>query len=253
MEDTCQEDGHSCLSRTGLSVTDGRECLRHSGQAGMPVLLGTGERRAMKLILLALRHPMSVLVALVAVTLGCVLAVGRMGIDIFPALNLPVIYVAQPYGGMDPAQMEGFLGQLLRVSLPLYHGHSSRRVAEHSGPLPDAALLPSRHRHVAGDGRDGQLRESRPGVHAARHGLAVRDPFRHRQRAGRLPGALQRDPQHRRDPGPGAVPRAADVCQSAGRLRAAALRRQPANGGGHARSRPPAGLRHVARRGRRSP
>ena len=26
-----------------------------------------------------------------------------------PALDLPVIYVAQPYGGMDPAQMEGLL------------------------------------------------------------------------------------------------------------------------------------------------
>jgi len=26
-----------------------------------------------------------------------------------PELNLPVIYVAQPYGGMDPAQMEGLL------------------------------------------------------------------------------------------------------------------------------------------------
>ena len=37
------------------------------------------------------------------------LAVTRMSIDIFPNLNLPVIYVAQPYGGMDPAQMEGLL------------------------------------------------------------------------------------------------------------------------------------------------
>jgi len=33
----------------------------------------------------------------------------RMAVDIFPALNLPVIYVCQPYGGMDPAQMEGLL------------------------------------------------------------------------------------------------------------------------------------------------
>ena len=32
-----------------------------------------------------------------------------MPIDIFPNLNLPVIYVAKPYGGMDPAQMEGLL------------------------------------------------------------------------------------------------------------------------------------------------
>ncbi|MFM9062432.1 MAG: efflux RND transporter permease subunit [Pirellula sp.] len=32
-----------------------------------------------------------------------------MEVDVFPKLNLPVIYVCQPYGGMDPAQMEGFL------------------------------------------------------------------------------------------------------------------------------------------------
>jgi multidrug efflux pump subunit AcrB len=32
-----------------------------------------------------------------------------MRIDIFPDLDLPVIYVAQPYGGMSPAQMEGYL------------------------------------------------------------------------------------------------------------------------------------------------
>ena len=63
----------------------------------------------MRLILFALRRPITVMVALAAVTLGCFLAVFRMGIDIFPALNLPVIYVCQPYGGMDPSQMEGFL------------------------------------------------------------------------------------------------------------------------------------------------
>jgi multidrug efflux pump subunit AcrB len=29
--------------------------------------------------------------------------------DVFPPLGIPTIYVAQPYGGMDPAQMEGSL------------------------------------------------------------------------------------------------------------------------------------------------
>src|SRR5438046_3363650 len=38
-----------------------------------------------------------------------VLSVARMPRDIFPDLGVPVLYVAQPYGGMDPAQMEGFL------------------------------------------------------------------------------------------------------------------------------------------------
>jgi len=40
---------------------------------------------------------------------GVELPLSRMPVDIFPSLNLPVIYVCQPYGGMDPAQMEGLL------------------------------------------------------------------------------------------------------------------------------------------------
>src|ERR1700720_103979 len=60
-------------------------------------------------IVFALRHPYTVMVAVVAVVLGSVLAISRMKIDIFPSLNLPVIYVAQPYGGLDPAQMEGLI------------------------------------------------------------------------------------------------------------------------------------------------
>src|SRR5476651_1412641 len=63
----------------------------------------------MNLIQIALRRPITVMVAMVAIGLGCFWAVRRMDVDVFPALNLPVIYVAQPYGGMDPAQMEGLL------------------------------------------------------------------------------------------------------------------------------------------------
>src|SRR5437867_6677386 len=60
-------------------------------------------------IVFALRRPFTVMVAIVAVALACGLAIRRMDVDVFPSLNLPVIYVAQPYGGMDPAQMEGLL------------------------------------------------------------------------------------------------------------------------------------------------
>src|SRR4051812_2741818 len=65
--------------------------------------------RTMNPIDFAMRRPFTVMVAVVAVALGSGLAVYRMPIDIFPNLNLPVVYVAQPYGGMDPAQMEGLL------------------------------------------------------------------------------------------------------------------------------------------------
>ena len=60
-------------------------------------------------IVFAMRRPLTIMVLVVAVALGSGLAVYRMPIDIYPNLNLPVIYVAQPYGGMDPAQMEGLL------------------------------------------------------------------------------------------------------------------------------------------------
>jgi multidrug efflux pump subunit AcrB len=63
----------------------------------------------MWLISAALRRPFTVLVAVLGIALGSGLAYRRMAVDIFPNLNLPVIYVAQPYGGLDPAQMEGFV------------------------------------------------------------------------------------------------------------------------------------------------
>jgi multidrug efflux pump subunit AcrB len=63
----------------------------------------------MFLIRIALRRPITILVACIAVVLTAAFAITRMRADIFPDLDLPVIYVAQPYGGMSPAQMEGYI------------------------------------------------------------------------------------------------------------------------------------------------
>jgi multidrug efflux pump subunit AcrB len=63
----------------------------------------------MRLVLAALSRPVTVIIALIAVALCAALAVQRMPVDIFPQVGDPAIYVAQPYGGMDPAQMEGYL------------------------------------------------------------------------------------------------------------------------------------------------
>jgi multidrug efflux pump subunit AcrB len=60
-------------------------------------------------IVFALRHPVTTMTGIVAVIACSALALARMKVDIFPTLNLPVVYVAQPYGGMDPAQMEGLI------------------------------------------------------------------------------------------------------------------------------------------------
>src|SRR5438309_1378086 len=63
----------------------------------------------MNLVQPAMRRPLTIVVAVIAVALGSVLALRQMPRDIFPTLGIPTIYVAQPYGGMDPAQMEGYL------------------------------------------------------------------------------------------------------------------------------------------------
>jgi multidrug efflux pump subunit AcrB len=60
-------------------------------------------------ISVALRHPITVMVLVGGVVLAGVLAWARMKKDIFPPLDLPVVYVAQTYGGMDPLQMEGLI------------------------------------------------------------------------------------------------------------------------------------------------
>src|SRR5689334_3224184 len=57
----------------------------------------------------ALRRPITVMVLIAGSAIAGFFAFFRMKVDIFPALNLPVIYVCQPYGGMDPQQMEGLI------------------------------------------------------------------------------------------------------------------------------------------------
>src|SRR5258708_19489696 len=63
----------------------------------------------MWLVFTAMRRPITILVAVMSVALASIMAIQRMKVDIFPQLGAPAIYVAQPYGGMDPSQMEGDL------------------------------------------------------------------------------------------------------------------------------------------------
>ncbi len=63
----------------------------------------------MGIVSASLRRPVTVLVVVLALCLGGFLAIQRMSRDVFPSLGIPTIYVAQPFGGMDPAQVEGYL------------------------------------------------------------------------------------------------------------------------------------------------
>src|SRR6187551_273611 len=62
-----------------------------------------------KLIKGALQKPISVMVAVFAIIFFAVLSIRSIPVDIFPDLDLPTIYVVQPYGGMAPDQMDGFI------------------------------------------------------------------------------------------------------------------------------------------------
>jgi multidrug efflux pump subunit AcrB len=63
----------------------------------------------MWIVLAALRRPITVVVLVAGIVLAALLAIARMRRDIFPAVGAPVIYVAQTWPGLTPAQMEGLI------------------------------------------------------------------------------------------------------------------------------------------------
>ena len=64
---------------------------------------------------LAMRRPVTTLMLVVALISGGALAYNRMRVDIFPALNVPKIYVFLDYIGMSPDQVEGFIVNQLEL------------------------------------------------------------------------------------------------------------------------------------------
>ena len=63
----------------------------------------------MNIIKGALQKPVTVTVSVIAILFFSVMAIRSMKVDIFPKMGLPTIYIAQPYGGLSPEQMEGFI------------------------------------------------------------------------------------------------------------------------------------------------
>lgn len=73
----------------------------------------------MGLIKTALRKPITILVLVAGLFFFGINAVRTIKIDIFPNLNLPVIYISHPYGGFTPDQMEGYFAKPY-INLLLY-------------------------------------------------------------------------------------------------------------------------------------
>ena len=122
----------------------------------------------------ALKRPVTVLTLSVGLLLSGLLAISRMRVDIFPNLNLPVIYVCQPYGGMDPSQMEGLLTNYYEYHF-LYingiHHVESRNV--------QGLALMKLYFHPGTDmaqamAKNARLCDTGAGIHAARHGFTIR-------------------------------------------------------------------------------
>src|ERR1700743_238182 len=65
----------------------------------------------MKLILFALRKPITILVVVAALFFFGIQALNPTKIDMFPKLDLPVLYIANPYGGFTPTQIETFFAK----------------------------------------------------------------------------------------------------------------------------------------------
>src|SRR6478609_3122130 len=65
----------------------------------------------MDLIRFALRRPITILVLVAGMTFFGINAIRNIKIDIFPSLNLPVIYLSHPFGGYTPNQMEAYFGK----------------------------------------------------------------------------------------------------------------------------------------------
>src|ERR1700712_1700658 len=75
----------------------------------------------MGLIRTALRKPITILVLVAGLLFFGIGAVRSIKIDIFPDMNLPVIYISHPYSGFTPDQMETYFGKQY-VNLLLYVG-----------------------------------------------------------------------------------------------------------------------------------
>src|SRR3954447_4735169 len=139
-----------------------------------------------------------------------------MSRHIFPDLGVPVLYVAQPYGGMDPAQMEGFI-----VNYYEYHFLYITGIEHVDSKSIQGVGLVKLQSHPGTDMAQATA-ETVAYVDRARAFMPMGTvpPFvmriRRWERAGRRSRLLQQDQNSRRTSGPGALQGAPIVCDVAG-------------------------------------
>ena len=142
---------------------------------------------------LAMNHPVTTLMLVVALISGGILAYNRMRVDIFPSLNTPKIYVFLHYGGMSPEQMEGFVVCQFELFFQYVDGIKDIKSRNIQQVALVRNLLLSGHRHGPGDGPG--RGHGQPGhVADAAGDLAAHDHAHgRRQRPRRLPRVRARN------------------------------------------------------------
>ena len=75
-----------------------------------------------ELIRSALQRPLTVVVAVLAILFFAFAAVRNIAVDIFPSMDVPAIYVAEPYGGLSPEQLDGFMANQFQNNFCLFPG-----------------------------------------------------------------------------------------------------------------------------------
>jgi multidrug efflux pump subunit AcrB len=114
-------------------------------------------------------------------------------VDIFPSLNLPVIYVCQPYGGMDPLQMEGLLTNYYEYHF-LYINGIHHVESKNVQGVAIMKLFFHPGTDMAQAMAETVVQVNRACVHAPGHGTAIHHALRYGEPAGRLSGVIQRSP-----------------------------------------------------------
>ena len=87
-----------------MVVVGRRAGLKDGQQVQVQIARGAG---ALTMSRFAIRTPYLIVVVCLVIALVGVVSVVRMPVDLFPAMNIPVVAVATFYSGMPPEQIEG--------------------------------------------------------------------------------------------------------------------------------------------------
>ena len=122
------------------------------------------------LVRIALRRPYTMAITALLIMLMGVLSVSRMIVDIFPTIDIPVVFVAWSYNGLSAEDMERRVVLVSRARL-FDHGerHRPHRVAVDPGHRHPEDLLPAGQRYRQRDRADLRAEQRDPAHRAARH------------------------------------------------------------------------------------